>query len=278
MKDVQNQADERGIAINRVGVKNIHMPFSILEQSNGHQTIQANVSICVDLLKEYKGTHMSRFVDILGQYSKRQICGKDLQAILADTRDRLNAARAEATFWFKYFIEKQAPVSQLTSPMDYDIEFKGILEDGGFTFILGAVVPIQTLCPCSKTISKYGAHNQRTHLKVKVQLRPETFMWIEELVRMVETLGSCELYPLLKREDEKFVTEQAYENPKFVEDVLRDAVLALRQEPRVRWFEVECESLESIHNHNAFAYHAEWVDAEIPQSEVLTAQREFALP
>ncbi|HEY3998992.1 MAG TPA: GTP cyclohydrolase FolE2 [Candidatus Xenobia bacterium] len=278
MKDVQNQPDERGIAINRVGVKNIHLPFSILEQNRGHQTVQANVCMAADLHKEYKGTHLSRFVDILGQWSQRQICGKDLRAILANGQERLGAARTEISLQFKYFIEKQAPVSMQTSWMDYDVSFHGVLEREVFTFIMGVVVPIQTLCPCSKTISKHGAHNQRAHLTVKTQLRADGFMWIEELVRQMEGLGSCELYPLLKREDEKFVTEQAYENPKFVEDVLRDAVLALRQDQRVAWFQVECESHESIHNHNAFAYHAEWVDAQVPESETLTAHREFALP
>ena len=171
---------------------------------------------------------------------------------------RLEAKSGELEFRFKYFIEKQSPVTALSSPMSYDCIFKGQIDNDGYKFILGVEVPVTTLCPCSKEISDNGAHNQRAFIRVRVSYDEDKHIWIEDLVDMVESCASCPVYPLLKREDEKFVTEKAYSNPKFVEDVLRDVVVKLRQDKIITEFEVECEAFESIHNHSAWAYQHEW--------------------
>lgn len=257
MKDVQGQQDHRGVAIQRVGVKDVHLPFLVKEKDNGYQSVLGAATLSVDLPHQYKGTHLSRFIEILLDWSKRPMSTAQVRDILQATRERLDAARAHLHLAFKYFVSKRAPVSGIEQIMDYDVQFAGDASDEGSLLTVGVDVPVTTLCPCSKTISKYGAHNQRSVVRVRVRFTEGAFIWIEDLIRSVEALGSCELYPLLKREDEKYVTERAYENPKFVEDVLRDVVLMLRDDPRVTWFEVECESMESIHNHNAFAHQSE---------------------
>jgi GTP cyclohydrolase I len=257
MKDVQGEQDDRGVAIQRVGVKDVHIPLLVREQDNGYQSVLGNATLSVDLPHHYKGTHLSRFIEILLDWSKRPISTREVRNILDVTRERLDAARAHLTLRFKYFIAKKAPVSGIEQVMDYDVEFSGEVDGTETVLTVGVDVPLTTLCPCSKTISRYGAHNQRSIMRVRVRFAGERFIWLEDLVRSVEALGSCELFPLLKREDEKYVTERAYENPKFVEDVLRDVVLMLRNDARVAWFETECESFESIHNHNAFAWQSE---------------------
>ncbi|HOG52780.1 MAG TPA: GTP cyclohydrolase FolE2 [Bacillota bacterium] len=256
MKDVQNQADARGIDIQNVGIKGFHMPLLIRTRQGGFQQVMANVSLSVSLPMHFKGTHMSRFIEALIPWGSKPISNAELRSLLVDTCEKLEADQAEVTIAFKYFIEKKAPVSGRSSFMDYDCTFKARRDKDRHTFLLGVEVPVTSCCPCSKEISDFGAHNQRTLIRATVRFHGG-FLWIEDLVDRLESQGSCQLYPLLKREDEKFVTEQAYENAKFVEDILRDTVIALRNEPLVSWFDVECESMESIHNHSAFAKHTE---------------------
>jgi len=261
MKDVQNASDERGIAIQKVGVSDVHLPFFIKTKSGSLQSVLANIKLTVDLPKEYKGTHMSRFIEILSEWSQKPVSIREMELILSDTINRLNAKCAYLEIRFKYFIEKTAPVSGLKSMLDLDCLFSARLTQGyPLDFTMGLSVPFTSLCPCSKEISAYGAHNQRGLMKVKIQHEPGKFIWIEDLAQLMEDQGSCPVYPLLKREDEKYVTELAYENPKFVEDVLRDLVLVLRKVDYVKWFEIECENYESIHNHNAYASYVEFVE------------------
>jgi GTP cyclohydrolase I len=260
VKDVQNLADTRGIAIQKVGVSEVHLPFLIRTKAGGFQSVLAKIKLTVSLPEEFKGTHMSRFIEILSEWSQQPISSREMENILTDTLVRLHAHSAELNIHFKYFVEKTAPVSGLSSMLDYDCSFCGQLElDGIMKFTMGLTVPFTSLCPCSKEISCYGAHNQRGIMKVHIRQARGNFTWIEDLATLMEQQGSCPVYPLLKREDEKFVTEKAYDNPKFVEDVLRDLVLALRDLPHIEWFKVECENYESIHNHSAYAAHVEQV-------------------
>lgn len=257
MKDVAMAPDQRGVPIQRVGVKDLHLPLLIKRKESGFQSVLGNVTVSVELPQHYRGTHMSRLVEIVSKWSDKPLSGHSIKLMLQQIRDALTATRANITVKFKYFLQKKAPVSNRTSALDYDCEFTGSLSDEGFDFILGVEVPVTALCPCSKEISDRGAHNQRGVIRTRIRYERETFYWIEELVSQMESVGSCEIYPLLKRSDEKYVTEKAYDNPKFVEDVLRDAVLLLRSDPSVRWYEIECETFESIHNHSAFAYQCE---------------------
>jgi len=260
LKDVQNIADDRGIAIQNVGVSDVHLPFLIKTKAGSFQSVLANINLTVDLPKEYKGTHMSRFIEILSEWSQKPVSSREMEFILADTIHKLDAEYAQMDIRFKYFIEKAAPVSGLRSMLDVDCIFSAKLtKNQPLDFILGVNVPFTSLCPCSKEISAYGAHNQRGLMKVKLKYHSGEFIWIEDLVTLMEAEGSCPVYPLLKREDEKYVTEYAYENAKFVEDVLRDLVLSLRQQTHISWFEIQCENYESIHNHSAYARHVEYV-------------------
>lgn len=256
MKDVQNFHDQRGIAIQRVGVKDVHLPFFIKMQNGEFQSVLADIQLTVDLPHQFKGTHMSRFIEVLNQWSQRPISNKELQSILTDIKDKTGAQKAHIDLRYKYFLEKTAPVSKRSGLLDYDCLFSGEL-DKDFQFVLGVIIPVTSLCPCSKEISQYGAHNQRSNIKVKVKFRPGSFLWIEELIKIMEVQASSQVYPLLKREDEKFVTESAYDNAKFVEDIIRDSVLALRENDKIDWFDIECLNFESIHNHNAYAKHSE---------------------
>ena len=258
MKDVAMTPDKRGVAIQRVGVKDLHLPLLIKRKGDGFQAVLGNVTASVDLPKQFRGTHMSRLVEVVFKWSEKPLGGHGLRLLLEQIRGRLNAARAHITIRFKYFLEKQAPVSKSVSALDYDCEFTGTLSDDGFDFILGVEVPITALCPCSKEISESGAHNQRGVIRARIRYGRDIFYWIEDLVRQLETVASCEIYPLLKRQDEKYVTEKAYATPKFVEDVLRDTILMFRADANVLWYEVECETFESINNHSAYAYQCEW--------------------
>lgn len=261
MIDVQNQKDLRGVDIQKVGIKNLQLPLIIQRKNNSNQVVNACARVSVSLPKHYKGTHMSRFVEVLSEWQNKNLLGIDIKGCLGSIIKNLEAQSGELRFEFKYFIDKKAPVSGLSSPMCYDCSFEGIfndIESGDYKFILGVKVPVTTLCPCSKEISESGAHNQRAIISVKVSYpENEGMIWIEDLIQMVEDCASCAIYPLLKRVDEKYVTETAYENPKFVEDVLRDVVLSLRQNEVVKSFEVDCEAFESIHNHSAWAYQKE---------------------
>jgi GTP cyclohydrolase I len=250
MNDVQNRRDHRKIEINKVGVKRIRYPITVLDKAKGFQHTVASVNLFVDLPHRFKGTHMSRFVEILNKY-KGDIAIKNFSKILAEMKKRLKAKTAHLEVEFPYFIEKEAPVTKAKSLMEYICRFCGSSNDKE-DFYVGIVVPITTVCPCSKEISQFGAHNQRAI--VTVNLRFKKFIWIEDIIQLVEECASCDLYSILKRPDEKFVTEKAYQNPMFVEDVVREIARRLEKDPNITWFTVESENLESIHNHSAYAY------------------------
>jgi GTP cyclohydrolase IB len=260
LSDLAGSRDPRGVRIQRVGIKDLHIPLQIKRRENGFQEVLGSVTMSVELPHHYRGTHMSRLVEIVSQWSRKPLGGHDVRLILDQVRKKLEAKRAHITVRFKYFINKKAPVSKSISALDYDCEFTGTLSDEGFDFVLGVEVPIATVCPCSKEISKYGAHNQRGVVRAHIRYGKDVFYWIEDLVDQIEGLASHEIYPVLKRTDEKFVTERGYDNPKFVEDVLRDAVLMFRANDHIRWFEVDCETFESIHNHNVYASQREWLE------------------
>ena len=248
--DVQSTADTRHIAINKVGIRAIRHPVQIAERSGGAQRTVATFSMTVGLPQEFKGTHMSRFVEILNAH-EREISVESFGVMLKEMAVRLEAKTGHIEMRFPYFIDKAAPVSGVRSLMDYDITFIGEIESGITTFIMEVLVPVTSLCPCSKEISDYGAHNQRSLVTIRVELL-QPVEW-RELVRFAEDAASSELWPLLKRPDEKWVTEHAYENPKFVEDLVRDVALALNADARVGRYKVEVENFESIHNHSAYA-------------------------
>ncbi len=261
MKDVAASADTRGITVQRVGVKDVHLPVRVMRKSGGFESVLARIDLGVELAHQYRGTHMSRFVDTLFEWSQKPISKPEIRQMLEDACTRLEAKRARVDVAFKYFITKRAPSSKSESPLDYDCKFEGILDDGNYDLTMGVEVPVTILCPCSKEISRFGAHNQRAIISVRIRCEPDAMVWIEDLVSMLERHGSAEIFPLLKRADEKSVTEAAYENPKFVEDVVRDVVAMFRADPKIAWFRVACESLESIHNHTVYAFHEEGRDA-----------------
>lgn len=261
MRDVQNSLDKRGIDIQQVGIKDAWMPFLIKTMDGGYQQVTAKVSFAVSLPREYKGTHMSRFLEILQPWSQKPVAEQELAEMLQEAMDKLQAESATVKMEFKYFLERKAPVSQRQSMLDVDCCFTGKKQQGkDLAFVLGVKVPYTSLCPCSKEISQYGAHNQRGMVEAQVQFKNGfECIWIERLAELLEQQASCQVFPLLKREDEKFVTEKAYDNPKFVEDILRDCVLALRPLPGLYWFSLSCENFESIHNHSAYAAHEEYI-------------------
>jgi GTP cyclohydrolase I len=250
MKDIQNHKDYRNIDINQVGVKGIRYPITVLDKSAGEQQTVAEINMYVNLPRYYKGTHMSRFVEILNEHSRR-ISLQNFSEILEEVQERLNAESAHMEITFPYFINKAAPVTGTEGLMEYKCTFRGSLNKGSDLVII-IHVPISTLCPCSKEISDFGAHNQRG--EVRLQVRFKKFVWIEDLIKMVEESASSDVYSVLKREDEKYVTERAYNNPMFVEDIVREIALRLDNDPNITWFAVESENFESIHNHNAYAY------------------------
>lgn len=259
LKDIQNQSDKRGIDIQKVGVNGVEVPLIIERKNAKNQVVSAKARLSVTLPHNYRGTHMSRFIEVLSDYSKRNLLGVDIKGLLCDVRNRLESQSAHVKFEFKYFINKKAPVSEMEFPVGYDCSFQGDLDGDNYKFILGVKVPVTTLCPCSKEISKYSAHNQRTMVKVKVSYKENDIIWIEDLVEKIENCGSSKIYSILKRCDEKYVTEKAYENPKFVEDVLRDVISMLRNDDKITYYEAEVEAQESIHNHNAWAWQSETI-------------------
>ncbi len=248
--DVQNSADTRHIAINKVGIKDIRHPVRVKDRSDGEQNTVATFNMYVNLPHNFKGTHMSRFVEILNSH-ERIISVSSFQDMLADMVRLLEANSGHIEMSFPYFINKTAPVSGVQSLLDYDVTLIGEIHNGEPSMQIKVVVPVTSLCPCSKKISNRGAHNQRSH--VTIQARTKGFIWIEEIIDIVETEASCELFSLLKRSDEKHVTERAYDNPKFVEDMVRDVAVRLNNEPRVSAYIIESENFESIHNHSAYA-------------------------
>jgi len=257
MKDVQNLQDNRNVDIQKVGIKNLNLPLIVQRKNNSDQVVSAIAKVSVSLPRHYKGTHMSRFVEVLTEWQNKELLGVDIKGCLEKIIKNLNAKSGELEFRFTYFINKKSPIKKMSAPMGYECSFEGRIIGGEYKFILGVVVPVTTLCPCSKEISENGAHNQRAMINVKVSYDESEQIWLEDLIELVESCASCPLYTLLKREDEKFVTEKAWENPKFVEDVLRDVVVKLRKHPIIEEFEVDCEAFESIHNHSAWAYQHE---------------------
>ena len=248
--DVQNSEDTRHLPINKVGIKDIRHPVRIRDRSGGEQHTIANFNMYVNLPHNFKGTHMSRFVEILNQH-EREISVQSFKDMLKEMTERLEAESGHIEMSFPYFVNKAAPVSGVQSLLDYDVTFLGAISNGQHQTTLRVVVPVTSLCPCSKKISERGAHNQRSHVTVTV--RTNKFVWIEDIIDAVEDIASCELYGLLKRPDEKFVTERAYDNPKFVEDMVRDIAAHLNQDQRITAYIVESENFESIHNHSAYA-------------------------
>ena len=248
--DVQSSADTRHLAINKVGIKSIRHPIKVKDKSIGVQHTIATFNMYVHLPHNFKGTHMSRFVQILNQHG-REITVESFESILREMTEKLEAKSGYIEMSFPYFVNKTAPVSGVQSLLDYDVTFIGEIVEGEYRFTMKVLIPVTSLCPCSKEISERGAHNQRSHVTLTV--RTKKAVWIEDIVRIAEEQASSELYGLLKRPDEKFVTERAYDNPKFVEDMVRDVAAALNADDRIEAYIVESENFESIHNHSAYA-------------------------
>ena len=249
MRDLQSEKDFRNVPLNRVGIKNLRYPVEVLDQKSGRQKTVANISMFVDLSGDLRGTHLSRFVELVHKH-KDEIGVSNLAVILEDTKSAFGSRDAYLELAFPYFIEKQAPVTGERGLLEYRAFFAAYLADT-YRGTVGVSVPVTTLCPCSKEISAAGAHNQRSLVGLWVEA--SRFVWFEELIGLVEEKASSELFSLLKREDEKFVTEKAYANPRFVEDLVREITLELEGDEEISGFRVEVESLESIHNHNAYA-------------------------
>lgn len=250
IEDVQNFEDTRQLPINKVGIKDIRHPICIRDRSGGNQHTIANFNMTVNLPHNFKGTHMSRFVEILNKY-ENAITVTTFKEILKNMGTKLEAEASHLEMEFPYFINKKAPISKVESLLDYQAAFIADCVNGKVNMWIKVIVPVTSLCPCSKKISDYGAHNQRSHVTVKA--RVTKFIWLEEIIELVEQEASCELYGLLKRPDEKYVTEKAYDNPKFVEDIVRDIAAKLNKDDRVAAYTVESENFESIHNHSAYA-------------------------
>lgn len=257
IEDVQKHRDHREIPIDHVGITDIRWPIVVLDREMGEQRTVATFLMSVDLPKEFKGTHMSRFVTILSDYA-HAITAERMPAIIREIQKRLEAEKAHMEVRFPYFIAKHAPVTKALSLMDFECAFLISADGNDLDFVLEATVPVTSLCPCSKAVSDYGAHNQRGYVTIKVRPRRldgDAFehIWLEELIEVAESAGSSPIYPLLKRQDERHVTMAAYDNPVFVEDMVRNAAVRLRADARVQWYEVSAVNDESIHNHKAFA-------------------------
>lgn len=248
--DVQSSLDTRRIAIDRVGIKAIRHPVKVADKDGGVQHTVAVFNMYVNLPHNFKGTHMSRFVEILNSH-EREISVESFEGILRAMVTRLESDSGHIEMTFPYFVNKSAPISGVQSLLDYEVTFIGEIKQNHYAFTMKVIVPVTSLCPCSKKISEYGAHNQRSHVTVSV--RTNSFVWIEDMIKVAEENASCELYGLLKRPDEKYVTERAYDNPKFVEDLVRDIAEVLNSDDRIDAYVVESENFESIHNHSAYA-------------------------
>ncbi len=251
LADVQSQEDTRNISIDKVGVKGVRYPISLLDRAKKRQHTIADINMYVLLPSNFKGTHMSRFIEILNE-NRDCIDINNIDNIVSQMREKLNAKKAYIELRFPYFIEKKAPVSKIESLMSYDCRVEALGDGIDNTTILSVTVPITSLCPCSKEISDYGAHNQRGEATVSVEFTD--MVWIEEIVALAEKSASCEIYSLLKRPDEKYVTEKAYNNPVFVEDIARNIAIELQKDRRIKHYSIAVENFESIHNHNAYAF------------------------
>lgn len=257
MKDTQSESDGRGIAIDSVGVNGLCWPITVWDKAREKQATVGTFKLAVSLPEKFKGTHMSRFVEALNE-QRGEITFRTLPLLVAHLRSRLEAPSAQVQVDFTYFIEKQAPVSRASALSDFQCRFRASGSAESRIFEMGIKVPVTSLCPCSKAISDYGAHNQRGYVDLEVRPTLESdgtvaLIWLEELVVIAENAASCPVYPLLKREDERHVTMRAYDKPAFVEDIVRDCALALKADPRVAAFRIVVENHESIHNHAAFA-------------------------
>ncbi len=248
LKDIQSERDDRKLPINKVGVKDISYPVVVLDREKGEQHTVAKVNMYVNLPHHFRGTHMSRFVEILNRY-RNGISTRKIKEILNDMRKDLDAETAHFEIEFPFFMTKEAPVSHERAKMEYTCRLTANSADD--YYVLEARVPVLSLCPCSKEISRFGAHNQRSIISVKIQAREK--IWIEDVIAIAESCGSSDIYSLLKREDEKYITEKSYENPVFVEDIVRNVAQKLMVTEGVLWFSVESENFESIHNHSAYA-------------------------
>lgn len=250
LTDTQSQYDDRQIPIDRVGVKNLRFPILVRDKDQSTQHTIATVQLTVDLPHQHKGTHMSRFVEVLNSHG-RELHVNNIRDILEQLTQRLHSDCAHVDFEFPYFIQKHAPATGAGGLLDYGAKFSATLDHGVMDFVVTAIVGVTTLCPCSKAISVHGAHNQRGQVTLSTRSTPP--LWLEDMIRLVEESASSELYSLLKRPDEKVVTERAYENPVFVEDLVRNVALRCMAIPEITYFLVEAENYESIHMHNAFA-------------------------
>lgn len=252
MKDIQNEPDFRNMTIDKVGIKNLRYPIKVLDRKMGLQHTVASINMYVDLPHAYKGTHMSRFVEMLHLF-RDEVSLKRISEILEQMKKHLNADSSHIEVTFPYFIEKKAPVSGSIGIMDYTCIIKGSSDHKGkLDLVSEVIVPITSVCPCSKEISNAGAHNQRG--EVRLSTRFKKFIWMEDMIQIVEDAASCDVFSVLKRVDEKSVTEKGYENPKFVEDIVRDIAIKLKADENITWFSVSAENFESIHNHSAYAH------------------------
>ncbi|MBS0189648.1 MAG: GTP cyclohydrolase I FolE2 [Planctomycetes bacterium] len=250
MVDVQSAQDERKVAIDRVGVKEVVYPIRLREPGGGEQTTVANINMYVSLPHYKKGTHMSRFLEVLNDHTSEPLTPDRIPALTRAIRERLDAEEAHFEARFTYFIRKLAPVTRQSGLMDYRVTFECNANHTD-DFVMGVAAPATSLCPCSKEISEYGAHNQRCVIEAKVRFKGN--LWIEEVVKHLEAAASSPVYAVLKRPDEKYVTEKAFENPKFVEDIVRDLAVGLNKDDRITWYQINSENFESIHSHNAYA-------------------------
>ncbi len=252
LPDTQNSKDTRQIVIDKVGIKDISHPITYVDKDGNKMPTVGNFTMTVTLPEHVKGTHMSRFIQILNE-GPCEFDSSNFGVIINKVKERLESSRAHITLNFPFFRKKKAPSSGVESMMDYQVTLYGTLEEGASQVMMKVVVPVTSLCPCSKSISKYGAHNQRSHITIKARAAKGKTLNIEDLIDLAERKASCELYAILKRDDEKYVTERAYDNPAFVEDLVRDIALELNNDERVAYYRLESENFESIHNHSAYA-------------------------
>jgi len=252
MIDIQASLDSRNISIDRVGVKNLHYPIKVRRPNNDYQQTIAEINVFVNLHPQFRGTHMSRFIEIVDKISGQELTVYTLPDILEKIRNKLGSETAEIDIRFPYFIAKKAPISKTVGMVDYQCHLYGRL-DARIDFTYGVIAPVTSLCPCSKVISEYGAHNQRSEVSLDIRSKLSELIWFEEMIRIIESCASAPVYSILKREDEKFVTELAFNNPVFVEDIVRNIAVKVNGDDRITWFKIQACGHESIHNHDAFA-------------------------
>ncbi len=270
LRDLQATKDERKIPIDQVGVSGLRVPIVVLDRNRGRQDTVAQITLSVNLPHHFKGTHMSRFIEVLNRH-RGEVTMNTVPAILADLKKKLSAKSARVEVAFPYFLERSAPVSKARALMDYECRFVGEANGRHDDFILGVAVPVTSVCPCSKAISDYGAHNQRGKLEIQIRCRKarsgaRDLVWIEELIEIAEASASAPVFAMLKRPDERHLTMQAFDNPVFVEDMVRNAAERLQGDPRITWFRIFALNQESIHNHNAFA-RLEWKRTKHPRKK-----------